>query len=330
VIARLAASAAALALLSAFALSVRAADFSATLDAKWDFADPAASEARFRTERARWPAGSREALETDTQIARTQGLRRRFDDAHATLDAVAKALPAAGPRVDVRYLLERGRTFNSAGDKTRAFALFREAATRAAADPTEGAAFYHVDALHMLGIAAPPAEQLDWNLKALAAAEAATDPRARGWRGSLLHNIGWTWFDRGDTARAIGYWQQALAAREAAGDGPRTRVARWTLARGYRAAGRLDDAETIQRALAAELDRAGAPDGFVFEELAEIALARGDATAAQPWAAKAHALLKDDEGLRASDAARLARLAQVAGVADVAAGAAPVTPKGAR
>ena len=52
VIARLAAPAAALALLSAFAVSVRAADFSATLDAAWDFGDPAASEARFRTERA--------------------------------------------------------------------------------------------------------------------------------------------------------------------------------------------------------------------------------------------------------------------------------------
>jgi tetratricopeptide (TPR) repeat protein len=326
--ARLAATAATCVLLSAWAWSARAADFSATLDAAWDFADPAASEARFRAERGKWPAGSREALEVDTQIARTQGLRRRFDDAHATLDPVAKALPAAGPRVEVRYLLERGRTFNSAGDKARAAALFREAATRAAADPTEGAAYYHVDALHMLGIATPPAEQLEWNLKALAAAEAATDPRARGWRGSLLHNIGWTWFDRGDPARAIGFWQQALAVREATGDAASIRIARWTLARGYRAAGRLDDAEAIQRALVAELDRAGAPDGYVYEELAEIALARGDAKAAQPWAAKAHALLKDDAGLRAVDAARLAHLASVA--AGVAAGAPPAAPTGPR
>jgi len=60
--------------------------------------------------------------------------------------------------------------------------------------------------------------------------------------------------------------------------------------------------------------------------VASPALARGNATAAQPWAAKAHALLKDDEGLRANDAARLARLASVA---DVAAGAPTVTTKGA-
>jgi tetratricopeptide (TPR) repeat protein len=307
---------ASLALLAMLALSTPpsacAGDFSATLDAKWEFADPAASEARFRAERAQWPAGTREALEAETQIARTQGLRRLFEEAHATLDAVEPALPKAAPRVQVRYLLERGRTFNSSGDKARAVALFHEAAARSTADATEGAAFYRIDALHMLGIASPPAEQLDWNLQALAAADAATDPRARGWRGSLLHNIGWTWFDRGDPQRAIGYWRQALAAREASGDAARIRVARWTLARGYRAAGRLDEAEAIQRALVVELERAGTPDGFVYEELAEIALARGDAKAAQPWAAKAHALLKDDAGLRANEAARLARLAGIA------------------
>jgi hypothetical protein len=49
----------------------------------------------------------------------------------------------------------------------------------------------------------------------------------------------------------------------------------------------------------------------VYEELAEIALARGDAAAAQPWAAKAHALLKDDPDV-ANDTARLAHLAAAA------------------
>ncbi len=32
---------------------------------------------------------------------------------------------------------------------------------------------------------------------------AATEPRARNWRGSLLNNIGWTYFDAGDTATAL-------------------------------------------------------------------------------------------------------------------------------
>ena len=93
---------------------------------------------------------------------------------------------------------------------------------------------------------------------------------------------------------------------------PRIRVARWTVARGLRSLGRLDEAETMQRALADELQAANAPDGYVFEELAEIALARGDRAAAQPWAAKAIALLGGDADLRANDAARLARLADLA------------------
>jgi tetratricopeptide (TPR) repeat protein len=283
--------------------------FAETLDAKWDYGKPAASEERFRAELAKWPPDSVEALEIRTQIARALGLQRRFDDANATLDVVERALPNASAHLRVRYLLERGRTFNSLGAPQRAVPLFAEALALAERGHDE---FYAVDAAHMLGIAAPEHERLDWNLKALALADAATDARARGWRASLYHNIGWTYFDAGDAAKALAFWQKALALRETAGNADRLRVAKWTVARGYRAVGRLDDAERIQRALVVEFDAIGEPDGYVYEELAEIALARGDAAAAQPWAAKAHALLKDDPDV-AGDGARLAHLAAVAG-----------------
>jgi tetratricopeptide (TPR) repeat protein len=146
-------------------------------------------------------------------------------------------------------------------------------------------------------------------LKALALAEAAVDTRARDWRASLYHNIGWTYFDDGDATKALDFWQKALALRETMGDAGRIRVAKWTVARGYRAIGRLDDAQRIQQALVVEFDALGEPDGYVYEELAEIALARGDGAAARPWAAKAHAALKDDADLAGSP--RLARLADV-------------------
>ena len=68
----------------------------------------------------------------------------------------------------------------------------------------------------------------------------------------------------------------------------------------------------MQRALADELQAANAPDGYVFEELAEIAVARGDRAAAQPWAAKALHLLGDDADMKANEPARLARLAELA------------------
>ena len=142
-------------------------------------------------------------------------------------------------------------------------------------------------------------------------AEASSDPRARGWAASLDHNIGWSYFDSGDAVTALVYWQKALPLREAQGNAENIRVAKWTIARGYRATGKLDDAEKIQLALVAETEKAGEPDGYVYEELAEIAIARGDKAAAAPWAAKAHALLKDDGYLKANEAARLQRLADL-------------------
>ena len=175
--------------------------------------------------------------------------------------------------------------------------------------------YYAVDALHMLGIASPVSERLDWNLKALTAAEGSKVSRARAWRGSLYHNIGWTYFERGDHGTALDYWQKALAVREASNDAPRLKVARWTVARGYRALGRLDDAERMQRELADENLKAGEEDGYVYEELAEIALARKDNAAAAPWAAKAFSLLREDAWLAATEPARLQRLAELGGKA---------------
>jgi len=287
-------------------------DFSERLDKLWEFSKPAESETRFRAELARHPPGSREALETSTQIARTQSLRRQFADADATLDTVVPKLDQVPVRVRIRYLLERGRTRNSAGDKPAAIALFRDALALQDRDTLPGADFYRVDALHMLGIATPAAEQLDWNRKALAIAEASSDPRARGWAASLDHNIGWSYFESGDAVTALGYWKKALPLREAQGNAERIRVAKWTIARGYRATGKLDDAEKIQMALVAETEKAGEPDGYVYEELAEIAIARGSTAAAARWASMAHTLLKDDGYLKANEAARLQRLADLA------------------
>ena len=283
--------------------------FAARLDSLWDFAKPAVSEERFRAELSKWPAASDEAQEVRTQIARSLGLQRKFTDAHNVLDRMEGELGRHSTHVRVRYLLERGRTLNSSGSPERAVPLFADALELAEADKDE---YYAVDAAHMLGIAAPAAQRLGWNLKALVLAEAATEARARGWRASLYNNIGWTYFDDGKPAIALEYWQKALAARQEMGNASTARIAKWTVARGYRALGRLDEAERAQQSLAEELAQAGESDGYVFEELAEIALARGDAKGARRWAAKAHAVLKDDPWLAANEAPRLARLTAIA------------------
>ena len=287
-------------------------DYSQRLDALWDFANQAASEGRFRSEASRWKPGSREASEATTQVARSLGLQRRFAAADRALDTVKPTLARLPVRIRVRYLLERGRRDNSSGRRDRAYAWFQRALAATVDDALPGADYYRVDALHMLAIAAPLERQRAWNLQALATADASADPRTRGWRGSLLNNLGWTMHERGDDDAALAYWQDALMAFEAKGDTSAIRIARWTVARGLRAVGRLDEAEAMQRALAQELDAANAPDGEVFEELAEIAVARGDRAAAAAWAGKAFALLAQDAEVRANEPARLARLAELA------------------
>jgi tetratricopeptide (TPR) repeat protein len=279
------------------------------LDATWDFDRPAESETRFRSELARLPPRGAASLELRTQIARAQGLQRRFDAAHATLDTVEKELPAQPPRVSVRYLLERGRTFNSSGQPARAVLLFREALDKARAAHED---FLAIDAAHMLGIAAPPEQRLEWNLEAVAMTERTDDARSKRWLASLYNNIGWTYHDRGDYAAALAYFEKALPAWQARGGAEKERIAWWSIARACRSLGRLDQALAIQQRL--ERETTGDPDGYVYEELGEILLAKGDAAAARPNFARAYALLSKDPALQAEAPERLARLKRLGGV----------------
>jgi tetratricopeptide (TPR) repeat protein len=282
----------------------------AKLDRWWDFARPAESEARFRAELPSLPAGSAARLELLTQIARAQGLQRRFDAAGATLDEVEKAMRDGPPRVRVRYLLERGRVYNSSQQPGRALPLFESALALAT---TAHEDFLAIDAAHMLGIAAAPADRLQWNLEAVAMAERSSDPRARRWLAPLYNNIGWTWHEQGAYALALDYFEKALPLREARGEVEAIRTARWAIARALRSLGRYDEALTIQRALLAEHEKDGSTDGHVFEELGELELARNHADVARPWFAQAARTLGQDAWFAASEPARLERLRELGG-----------------
>ena len=102
------------------------------------------------------------------------------------------------------------------------------------------------------------------------------------------------------------YWQKALPLREAAGnsdDHPRSRSGRSRA--GCARSGRLDDAQAIQLALVTETERANDPDGYVYEELAEIALARGDPQAAAIVGREGARAAQGRRHLKANEAARL-------------------------
>ncbi|MCC6613295.1 MAG: tetratricopeptide repeat protein [Anaerolineae bacterium] len=276
-------------------------------DALWDYDHPADSEQAFR---ALLPAAEASGdlgylLELKTQIARTFSLRRQFDEAHALLDEVEGALDAAPARPRIRYWLERGRAYNSAGQVEQARPCF-ETAWEAA--QTAGEDFYAVDAAHMIAIVESDQAALDWNLKALALAESSADERARKWRGALYNNIGWTYHDRGDYARALDIFHKALDLRLADGKPGPIRIARWCIARTLRSLGRVDEALAMQQTLLSEHNPDDDPPGYTYEELGECLLLLGRAAEARPYFAQAYAILSQDGWLVANEPARLERL----------------------
>ena len=192
-------------------------NFPAELDGQWNYDKPADSEQRFRAELAKWPQDDPRSLEIATQIARAQGLQRKFADAHATLDAVETQLDGMPAHVRVRYLLERGRAFNSSGAPERAVPLFAEALSlaglcgRFVLRDRRGAHAGHRRTRR--------ADRLDWNLKALAMAEKAADARSKRWLRARSTTTSATPIqERGDFATALVYYRKALPAYEARGD----------------------------------------------------------------------------------------------------------------
>ncbi|MBV9786781.1 MAG: tetratricopeptide repeat protein [Chloroflexi bacterium] len=279
------------------------ADDADDFDRLWDYNHPAETEQRLRALLPQMTEPSRRA-ELLTQIARAQGLQRRFEAAHATLDEVEPLLTSDHARPTIRYLLERGRVFNSSRQPEQASSLFRQAWEQARA---AGQDFYAIDAAHMLAISEPPEHQLEWNLQALRLAEATSEPRGRGWRGSLYNNIGWTYHDQERYVEALECFEKALLCRQEAGDQSTIRIARWCVARCLRSLGRVSEALAILRELEAEHAAVGGSDGYVYEELAEC-LALNQDPAAQAYFALAYAQLSADPWLAEAEPARLERL----------------------
>lgn len=286
-----------------------------TIAASWDFSDAHASEARFRAlaeqHAARGDLSSARVLMT--QVARAQGLDRRFAEAHATLDAVLATPELAEPLVQVRYLLERGRAFNSSKDPERARPLFEQAWSLARPAGIDDLA---VDAAHMVAITfiATPERALEWNDIGLELARASSNPRARRWLGPLLNNQAWTRFDREEYPLALALFEEALVFRAQGSDVLAQRIAGYCVARTLRALGRLREAVERLDVLLAKHGSSGKTSGFVLEELGECHLELGDAEAARGFFARAHAELAQDARFAEDEAPRLQRIGQLGGV----------------
>ena len=257
----------------------------------WDYDKPELSEGRFRS--ALSTASVDDALILQTQIARTYGIRRDFSRAREILAEIEPQIENASLEARVRYQLELGRTYCSAvhppGPQTDvARELARSAYMRAFELAQDGKLDgLAIDALHMMTMVEPsPAEQLEWNRKAIALMEVSSQGDAKNWEASLRNNYGYALYllDRYDDA--LEEFELALTARERDGDPGTIRIAHWMIAWTLRALGRLDEAVEIQLRLEKEWDEAGKPDPYVFEELEHLYRALSDDEKAEYYAAR--------------------------------------------
>jgi tetratricopeptide (TPR) repeat protein len=273
-------------------------------DEQWDYGQPQQTEKRFREMLNSAVQDNSYRLQLLTQLARAQGLQGNFDAAHKTLDEVEREL-GNDSVVRIRYLLERGRVFNSRTQADVARPLFLKAWETAQA---VGEDFYAVDAAHMLAIIETSTQQMSWNLEAVALAEKSSSPRARRWLASLYNNIGWTYHDAGQYDEALDIFKKALDFRQQRGQEQESRIARWCIARTLRSLNRIPEALIILHEL-----ETGDHDGYVDEELAECLLISGKGDNARPYFAKAYAKLSLDGWLSANEPSRLARLKELGG-----------------
>jgi tetratricopeptide (TPR) repeat protein len=276
-------------------------------DRLWDYSNPQQTEQKFCEilHRAREANDKSYLAQLLTQIARAQGLQGKYADAHSTLDEVEKMLKDDLKLARVRYLLERGRVFNSSGSPDKAMPFFADA-SRIASE--EKFSRFAIDAVHMIAIVEPdPAKQIEWNLKGIAMADA--DPTQRGWLWALYNNLAESYALLKDYSAALETIRKLLAFQKEKGEPDM-----FTLKDEARFLRLLDHPEQslaiiepIQRKLSEEKKE----DGWIEEELAESLYALGRADEAKPHFVKAYELLSKSDWCIQHEQAKLARLKQM-------------------
>jgi tetratricopeptide (TPR) repeat protein len=262
------------------------------IDKLWNYQDPGETEKRFREILpAAEKSGDASYLgQLLTQIARTQGLQGKFDEAHATLDQVQKMLTPELRVVQIRYLLERGRVFNSSGEPPKALPLFKQAVDVAAQTP--GQIRLHIDAIHMVAIAEEkPEEQLKWNLVGLDLIE--KNPTERGWSWALLNNTGETYLLLKDYQHALESFQK-LAQFQRDQDKEADIFTLKDIAKCLRLLKRPAEATAVIEPVYRDLQQRGQEHGSITAEMAECLLAQGKVAEAKPLFARAYELLSTD------------------------------------
>lgn len=270
----------------------------------WDFDDLDATESRFRDQLELETSDSGRAGVL-TQLARVEGLRGRFEQCDALLDA-AETLGGA----EARVALERGRRERSSGRAGAGLVQFAQAYELARSNGEDVIA---VDAAHMLAIVG---DSEAWTGRAVEIAGSSDDPGVRYWLGPLYNNLGWSLYEAGDAGGALEAFELALASRERDDARPYEReIARYSVGKALRAVGRAGEAAAALERCVAWAAEAGVEDAYFHEELAEDYAALGRDAEAREHARRALELVADEDSPRVG---RLRELSGATGAGDVA------------
>ena len=171
--------------------------------------------------------------------------------------------------------------------------------------------FVAVDAAHMAALAAADREGfLAWTQRGIDLAEEREG--ASYWLGPLLNNLGWEYYEAADYALALDAFERALRAREHdPANASAVEIARYAVGKTLRALGRAQEAIPLLEQAVAWAERAGKPDGWFHEELAEEYAAVGRPEDAREHARRAISLLEAQDPSFADAAERRARLASL-------------------
>ncbi|HEY3249771.1 MAG TPA: tetratricopeptide repeat protein [Ignavibacteria bacterium] len=277
-------------------------------DKLWNYGKPAETEKKFREilPHAKVSKDTGYLIELLTQIGRTQGLQRKFEDAHKTLDEAEKLLKNNYKRAKVRYLLERGRTYNSSKVFNKARELFLQAYSLGLETTEDN---HTIDAAHMMGILEKGDESLRWNNIAIDLAEKTKDNHAKHWLGSLYNNTAWSYHGMGQYEKALELFERYVQWSTEDNSNRDIMISNWCVARTFRSLGRIEEALEKQLNLKKWIEEKNIEeDGYVCEEIGECLVLLGKDEEAKPHFKKAYELLSKDIWLEANEKARLERL----------------------
>lgn len=260
-------------------------------------------------------------LQILSQIALAQAMQKNFDLAHQTLDKANVLLEPRYELAQIRLLLERGRVYHQSGNTDKALPLFIESYEKAKLNKDFD--FHTVNAAHMVAIVANDVDdKIKWNKVAIALAEKTDDKRCQTWLGPIHNNLAQNYIEAEKYTEALESFKKCKNYAEERGDPIVIRGASWGIARSLRSLNQLEKALEVQKdlliqyedisrknSLPIELVRTGR--GLVYEELAEIYLAKNSKEQSKKYAMLAYDDLSKDPWMEKLYPERLERMKEL-------------------